>query len=72
VPAKVEQGCRQRLVALPAETRSLMLVAAGTGQRSRHARRRGSPVTAVDPGSAVDSVSGETRNRCPVSGRLRW
>ena len=41
-------------------------VAAATRQRSRHARRRGSPVTAVDPGSAADPVHADTPDQ-PLS-----
>src|SRR5580692_8748681 len=40
-----------------------VLVIVITGRRWRHASRRGSPVTAVDPGPAVDRGCWETPDR---------
>ncbi|MFI0353287.1 AAA family ATPase [Actinomadura sp. 9N407] len=57
VPARVEEGFRRRLAALPAETRSLMLIAAAepTGDPVliwRAAGRLGVPASAVEPAQA--------------------
>ncbi|WP_141579340.1 AAA family ATPase [Actinomadura sp. WMMA1423] len=57
VPARVEEGFRRRLAALPAETRSLMLVAAAepTGDPAliwRAAGHLGVPASAVEPAQA--------------------
>jgi DNA-binding CsgD family transcriptional regulator len=68
VPARIEQGFRRRLDALPADTRSLMLVAAAdpvgdTALVWQAAGRLGIPASAAEPAQADGLLEAGTRVR---------